>query len=224
MFVNYILIWGSRLYGKVDQVGDHFHVATKFGHLWYIPLLPLGSWIVLGEGGKTWTGIEIGLSGKSILMAWLRTVLLLGGIALLLGGFVGLTDNKLMAGLVTLVAGLACVGGFIATKTVRAFTQPSYERARELAELVGMTPAGRLSIEELYGRVTPEQAADVREALAANAQAQAEAARAAAQEAAAPVAAPAPAPVGDPNLAALEAMGMVPEGTNQPTDGPGAMA
>jgi hypothetical protein len=38
-----IIVWGSRLYGKVDAVPGLFHVATRFGHIWYLPLIPMGS-------------------------------------------------------------------------------------------------------------------------------------------------------------------------------------
>ncbi len=225
MFINYILIWGSRLYGKVDRVADLFHVATKFGHLWYIPLLPLGSWVVLGESGKDWRGVKIPLSGKSVLMAWLRAGLILGGIALLVGGVVGLGGRTPVHAAVALVTGLACIGGFAATKLVPTLSRASYERAKQLAELVGLNAAGRLTIEEAYGRVSAEEASQVREAMNAAARQQA-AARQAAQQAArdaradnegagSAAAGVASAPSGDPNLAALEAMGMVPPGASQ---------
>lgn len=41
-----MLIFGKRLYGKVLACGPS-HVATWFFHLWFIPLIPLGSVIVL---------------------------------------------------------------------------------------------------------------------------------------------------------------------------------
>ena len=40
-----VYVFGSRLYGKVDNVKGLFHVATKFGHFDYFPLFPMGSWV-----------------------------------------------------------------------------------------------------------------------------------------------------------------------------------
>src|SRR3954468_4659567 len=81
-----LIIWGSRLYGKVDEVPGMFHVATKFGHLWYIPLIPIGSHIVLEQSGRSWRGMPVGLSGKSVLAAWLRG----GGIAGMIFSAIGI--------------------------------------------------------------------------------------------------------------------------------------
>jgi hypothetical protein len=49
-----ILIWGSGMYGKCDEVPGICHVATQFGHLWYIPLIPTGTYAIiekLDDGG-----------------------------------------------------------------------------------------------------------------------------------------------------------------------------
>jgi hypothetical protein len=79
-----MVIHGSRLYGKVDQVPGLFYVATMFFHIQFVPLIPYQSMLLLdapkaaGQG----RGICIGLSGKSILFTWLRTASLLGGIIL----------------------------------------------------------------------------------------------------------------------------------------------
>src|SRR5437762_2645960 len=47
-----LLVWGSKLYGRVDDVPGMFYVATRFGHLWYLPLIPMGSFVVLERQGK----------------------------------------------------------------------------------------------------------------------------------------------------------------------------
>ena len=67
-----IIIWGSKLFGKTDEVPELFHVATKFGHLWYIPLIPLGSHLVLEESDEGWRGLELPMSGKSVRLATFR--------------------------------------------------------------------------------------------------------------------------------------------------------
>lgn len=77
---------GTSLYGKVDQVPGLFHVATRFWHLNYIPLVPVESLIVFDK--KSFVKIEneiravhspdilIPLNLRSVLFAWLRTILL----------------------------------------------------------------------------------------------------------------------------------------------------
>jgi hypothetical protein len=65
---------GESLYGKVDQVPGLFHVATKFSHAYYLPIVPQGSYLV----DERWTPPRerpIGWSNKSILIAWVRVAL-----------------------------------------------------------------------------------------------------------------------------------------------------
>ena len=38
--LNMVFVFGSRLYGKVDEVPGIGHVATKFAHFDYMPLVP----------------------------------------------------------------------------------------------------------------------------------------------------------------------------------------
>jgi hypothetical protein len=68
-----MIIFGTRLYGKVDQVPGLFHLATEFFHIQFIPLGPTRTFLVMeGPGGG---GVRMGLSGKSILFAYLRAFL-----------------------------------------------------------------------------------------------------------------------------------------------------
>ncbi len=90
--------FGTRFYGKVDHVPGLFHVATRFFHIQFFPLIPTGSYLVLEElkglarlkfgcGGKSEllgdlgpsrTGdrcVKIGWSAKSVSLGWLRAIL-----------------------------------------------------------------------------------------------------------------------------------------------------
>src|SRR5262245_34049471 len=71
-----ILIYGSKLYGRVDEVPGMFYVATRFGHIWYLPLIPMGSVMVLEASGKPMGMISVGFNFKSFALAWLRAGLL----------------------------------------------------------------------------------------------------------------------------------------------------
>jgi hypothetical protein len=77
------LVYGSRLCGRVDRVEGLFHVVTRFGHLWHLPILPLGSRLVVtGEAGPT-SERRLPLQGRSILTTYLRSY---GGLAATLAG------------------------------------------------------------------------------------------------------------------------------------------
>ena len=71
-----VVIFGTRLLGATDYmyVPGVFHVATKFFHIDFIPLVPLGSYIVLKERFGSFQGVEIPLNCKSISIAWLRAL------------------------------------------------------------------------------------------------------------------------------------------------------
>src|SRR5262245_61154141 len=89
-----IFIWGSRLYGRVDEVPGLFHVATRFGHLWYIPLIPMGSTVIFEKSGNSYRGVPIGLSAKSFLVAWLRAGLIVAAVLLGIFGLSGIGDPR----------------------------------------------------------------------------------------------------------------------------------
>src|SRR5688572_15579600 len=70
--VHMIVIWGQRMYGRVDRMGGS-HVATRFFHLYYVPLIPLSSWLVLEEqDDDQFLGLQLPLQLRSIATAWLR--------------------------------------------------------------------------------------------------------------------------------------------------------
>ena len=130
-----------------------FHVTTRFGHLWYLPLIPLGSFLLIegntdAEGNPR--GIEIPFSFKSFLLGWLRAGTLIGAIILGITGLVagrgGPAWNVLMI-----------AAGFLITflwltysKTCR---HASYSRAVELAKLLGMNEQGMMLLDRHFGRV-----------------------------------------------------------------------
>jgi len=157
-----VIVWGTINAGKVDEVpGQLFHVMTQFGHVYYIPLIPTGSFVVLektADGG--FRGAPIPLSFKSILTGWLRG----GSIVAILGSIVAtaimLLDPKAApyAWILPVLIGLAAVIALILSYQLQFFTAASYERAKELAQHVGLSDTGLLMLEVSYGRLTAEQA------------------------------------------------------------------
>ena len=68
------MIYGYWLYGHVDYVPGMFHVATRFFHFFFFPLVPLRTFVVL-EGTQhrgSFQGRQIRLSLKSILLRLLE--------------------------------------------------------------------------------------------------------------------------------------------------------
>lgn len=158
-----VIIWGTTHAGKVDEVpGGMFHVVTRFGHLYYIPLIPTGSFVVLeknADGG--FRGAEIPLSGKSLLVGWLRggstVAIITSAIVFLFSVFS--KDAVPFAWIIPLLSGLFATCVLVATYKLKFFTEASYERAMELARHMGLNDMGLLMLEVTYGRMTSDQAA-----------------------------------------------------------------
>jgi hypothetical protein len=140
------VIWGRQTYGKVDKVPKLFYVCTQFFHLYYVPLVPLRSYLVLAgsETEQGFKGVQTSLSLKSIVMAWLRAGL---GITVLVSLLLGLkavgeyVEGKPGATLDTmalpwLVGVVSIVDYWL---TVR-YTFAGRNRALVLAAELGVTP------------------------------------------------------------------------------------
>jgi hypothetical protein len=155
-----IVIWGSGVYGKVDEVPRLFHVATRFGHLYYVPLIPLGSVVVLQNSPDGFYGVSIPFSGKSIILAWLRAVLVLGAIAGVVYGAIQLFDGNYNQGAGFLLGAAIALGGWVYSKKARNINRASYARAVQLGELLDMSEEARLMIEVAYGQMSAEEAAN----------------------------------------------------------------
>ncbi len=61
--------YGTRLSGKVDSFAGSY-IATRFFHIYYIPLIPMSSWLVLKDG----SGVSVPLNLRSVMAGWLRGV------------------------------------------------------------------------------------------------------------------------------------------------------
>jgi hypothetical protein len=75
-------VFGTRHFGKVSIVPNLFYVATKFFHINFVPLIPLGSSVIIANserhesGNKTiFLAKQIDFSWKSFFMAYLRLIL-----------------------------------------------------------------------------------------------------------------------------------------------------
>jgi len=153
-----VFIYGSRLFGKVDAVPGLGHVATKFGHLNYLPLIPLEGWLVMSEGGEGWRGLSIPLSGKSVLVAWARAAFVLVGGFAALGGVIAATGDEAQAATAPLVTAALCIAGMIGSYRWRWLTRASPERALQIAQQAGLDEAAIDRLRRSYDVPAPAAA------------------------------------------------------------------
>lgn len=77
-----MIIFGHRLYGKTLRCGESY-VATSFFHLWFVPVLPLGSVVVLrslpgGHVEEIRTRFHWASAGLAVLRGWSAFLVLHG--------------------------------------------------------------------------------------------------------------------------------------------------
>ena len=133
-----MIIYGTQLYGKVDHLPGLFYVATQFGHIWFVPLVPVGSYLILDDGKER--GISIGLSGKSVLFAYGRLALFIGGVIAFIMTLVKgrqFIDDKadLLTFMLPVVAVPICF--YLLYRSYRN-NHPSPQRAVEIAKAAGL--------------------------------------------------------------------------------------
>ena len=152
-------IQGKKFAGKVDQIPGVLYVATRFEHVFTVPIIPLASYILLeesGEGGGL-RGRKIGLSYKSLLAAYGRLILLVGGASFAVLGLMLLVSTLLS---LTGASPLAIVGAFLFSGAglggyffLPRLLRASPKRAMELAEITGIDLAQSLAVD---GELSPE--------------------------------------------------------------------
>ena len=151
-------VFGHRLYGKVDAIPGVGHVATKFFHIDYLPLVPTESWLVTQQSGKSWRGVKIPLSAKSVFVGWARAIAVLAGIGLAVGAIAtaagGRSDGSTVLGLAGAAAACGAFYGLISY--LRPFKHASYARACQLAKLAKMNDHGMAALAKAYGQAVPD--------------------------------------------------------------------
>ncbi len=130
-----MFVFGNRLFGKVDQVPGLFHVATKFFHVNFVPLFPLGSWVVLHGSekssltGTSWNGVELErIRWSSVSMAWLRL-----GLGIAAGIFAGATLAQVAGGvhpraIAAALFSASCIAGLVLSYRLGRATEDSLQR------------------------------------------------------------------------------------------------
>ncbi|QEL15290.1 hypothetical protein [Limnoglobus roseus] len=112
-------VHGEHMYGYVDRVPGLCYVSTRFFHINFVPLIPLGSFVVLEgtEAEQGFQGKRIGFNAKSVLLGYFRgwvglaVIVLFGYCAIQAGEIWSDGADALTRGLVIcgLVAWYGCV-------------------------------------------------------------------------------------------------------------------
>jgi len=146
-------VFGTRLFGQVDRVAGLFCVRTRFFHINFLPLIPLGSYLILEEkGGSGNRGIALKkLRWNSVLLAWVRTPLWLAcAIASVIGLVTGFGIEHDWHAAAPALA-LAALTGAAFYATYR-FSAASFERASELARMAGLPAEFTAALEQRFSR------------------------------------------------------------------------
>jgi len=153
-----MIVYGSGLYGKTDEVPGLFYVATTFGHVWFLPLFPLVSCLVIDRRDYVRQVIPIRFSCKSMLLGWGRTGTMVTAVV---AGLTALESRDPATGMMAACICAAALLAFFATKLLHGIRFATYERASALADLAGVDATGRIFIAVRYGRMSTGEAREM---------------------------------------------------------------
>jgi hypothetical protein len=136
-----IVVWGQRLFGRVDRFAGS-HVATRFFHVYYLPLIPLSSWLVLEEKADgEFLGLQVPLQLRSVLSAWLRLVSV---VTVLVAGYHAIDHINSPSSTIGDGVGWAALAGFAVAFLGYAFLSlGKLSRAEKAARVVYSEYTGR---------------------------------------------------------------------------------
>lgn len=139
-----------------------FHIATAFDHFCYIPMLPRRSVLVIENEQDEIEGIiPIPFSITSILLAWVRGLLVGGGCIAFLFAMIDLErayPSQRRAAIIFVACTIASIVLGITTWLIRPLTRASYATALKIADRYALPFEIRLRIEASFGRVSWDDA------------------------------------------------------------------
>ena len=143
-----MMVVGSRLYGKIDRLSNGWFVATKFAHVNYFPLIPSGTMLVTQQNGRTWRGVPLPISPRSIAMAYTRALACLvgfGGFILplvILQGHPSTAESAFSIVGGTLMVGIA-IGSFLFWRRASADREQRWLKIANISSISGDLPPAR---------------------------------------------------------------------------------
>jgi hypothetical protein len=147
------VIYGQDIYGSIDRVPGFFRIGTRFYHVYYVPLIPIGTFVVLQQQGKHFRGIQIPLNAKSVMLAY--------GVGLLaaIWVFAALCTMIVIAagreGANPYIPGAIAGVSFALWLVFLAISlrqKVSYERACQIGLIAELSTAGWEKLNALYGK------------------------------------------------------------------------
>lgn len=103
-----VIFYGTREYGLVDEYQGEL-ASTTFFHVWFVPLVPVGSTWITHQGVGQRRGHEITLHGKSVAAGYARVwgpIAAVGSLGAVLGG------ASIVYAVIAVVAALACAASW----------------------------------------------------------------------------------------------------------------
>ncbi|TWT73476.1 hypothetical protein Pla123a_38120 [Posidoniimonas polymericola] len=151
-------LYGSRPFGKVDEIEGVGHVATEFGHFFWFPLVPKESLLVLSEKWNRVEGIPIRMSMKSVGFAYARAVAFVfflaafGSAKALFAPEAGqdLAPERINNMWAIMLMGAVALPALIVSYTAW-ITQADYQTAVSLVSEAGLGPEVRALVDAAYG-------------------------------------------------------------------------
>ena len=140
-----------------------FHVSTRFWHVFFIPLIPMGTYLLVKGEEDSWGnpgGIKIPFSYKSLLLAWLRAATFIT--ALITGGWLVVIDMMNSGG--NQIPAVICAASLfmcILLSFGKPFRRASYTRAKELGAILDLTPRGYVALDLACRRISKSEAEEL---------------------------------------------------------------
>jgi hypothetical protein len=125
-----VYFYGQSPYGAVDRV-DGTAVVTTFGHFWFLPLVPLGSYVRGSGAGGVPLAIAIGFHLRSVIAGYLRTWCAVLLVLIALGAAAGWREF-LVADVPLWVDALVLAAALVAAWSVLGRLSPSAQAQRRI--------------------------------------------------------------------------------------------
>lgn len=157
----WFIFYGTHVYGRIKEAGCSC-LATEFVHVYFVPVWPLGTYLILEESGDNIRSIATDLNVKSILVVYLR---IWGPVAVLFSAAIGLGLTGMVGVILRdgFIAAALCIITFVVAHVLL------------MATILGWAVIGRLSGDEkkqhaVYARhigfsVDPADMGDARHSL-----------------------------------------------------------
>lgn len=138
-----IVLFGSRLFGQVDKACGIGSVSTEFFHIYYFPIAPLASYVVSDSGDAL--AVKTRLNWKSVLVAWSRAWLVLGGATAGLFAALEYSEGNMSNGHIAVAFFAAALLLFDLLRSTRGIGKATEARAKKLREALPNSDAGWIS-------------------------------------------------------------------------------